>query len=303
MILSPLRYTMTAVYRIAISQIGPSPQGEKMESHEISIEKASSKPTYVLDNAAPQTPARFTALSELYDAATRQYLEDCGVGPGWNCLEVGGGGGSIAAWLAERVGPSGDVLVTDLDPRFIDKLPNLEIRRHNIVPDPLPDNAFDLIHTRLVLIHIPEREEVLARLVAALKPGGWIIEEDFDTRSLYCEGALLPPEVHLKTQAAIFRYFDDNGVERHWGRLVHGRMQSLGLVNLRSEARISMWRAGSKGTSFMRTNFEQLRNVLVAGGYVSEEDFEKDIAMLDDPQFVVPSPIMWTTFGCRPSAS
>jgi len=48
----------------------------------------------------------------------------------------------------------------------------MEIRRHNIVSDPLPDAAFDLIHARLVLIHIPEREKVLARLVAALKPGG-----------------------------------------------------------------------------------------------------------------------------------
>ena len=54
-----------------------------------------------------------------------------------------------------------------LDPRFLDasNFSNMEIRRHNIVTDPLPDAAFDLIHARLVLIHIPEREQVLARLV------------------------------------------------------------------------------------------------------------------------------------------
>ena len=77
------------------------------------------KSTYLLDNAAPQSPKRFDALSTLFDRESIQYLEDCGVGPGWKCLEVGGGGGSIAAWLAARVGPTGHVLVTDLDPRFL----------------------------------------------------------------------------------------------------------------------------------------------------------------------------------------
>src|ERR1700730_17336205 len=93
---------------------------------------------YLLNNAAREAPARFDALSAMYDRATIQYLENTGVGPGWQCLEVGGGGGSIAAWLATRVGPTGHVLVTDLDPRFLEPLdtPNVEVRRHNIVTDP-----------------------------------------------------------------------------------------------------------------------------------------------------------------------
>jgi trans-aconitate methyltransferase len=64
------------------------------------------------------------------------------------------------------------------------------------VTDPLPDAAFDLIHARLVLIHVPEREEVLARLVAALKPGGWMVEEEFDSQSLPCDPLRFPGEVH-----------------------------------------------------------------------------------------------------------
>jgi ubiquinone/menaquinone biosynthesis C-methylase UbiE len=275
-----------------------------MEDRETLPGQSSIKSTYVLDNAAPQTLMRFNALSELYDSGTRQYLEACGIGPGWNCLEVGGGGGSIAAWLAARVGPNGHVLVTDLDPHFLDasRLPNLEIRRHDIVTETLPDKTFDLIHARLVLIHIPDREKVLARMVAALKPGGWIVEEEFDSQSLHSDAPRMPGEVHLKTQAALFRFLDEKGVERRWGRFVYSRMRALGLVDVRAEARLSMWQANSSGASLTRANFEQLRDALIAGGYVSEEDFERDVAMLDDPEFVTPSPIMWTTSGRRPAA-
>jgi ubiquinone/menaquinone biosynthesis C-methylase UbiE len=75
------------------------------------------------------------------------------------------GRGSIAAWLSERVGPTGQVIATDIGTRFLETLqrPNLEVRRHNIVTDPLPEDEFDLVHVRLVLMHLPERDSVLRR--------------------------------------------------------------------------------------------------------------------------------------------
>ncbi len=102
---------------------------------------------------------------------------------------MGGGGGSVARWLAERVGPAGRVLCTDLDTRIIEQGSaaaggNLEVRRHDIAHDELPREAFDLAHARLVMIHVPERERALENMVKALKPGGWLVIEDFDTASL-----------------------------------------------------------------------------------------------------------------------
>src|SRR5262245_66684762 len=87
--------------------------------------------------------------------------------------------------MADRVGPSGTILVTDIDPRFIEarqRYANAELRRHDIGTDPLPEQAFDLIHARLVLQHVPQRHKALARLVAALKPRGWLVIEEFDGR-------------------------------------------------------------------------------------------------------------------------
>ena len=133
-----------------------------------------SSPNYLLDNAGKEAPERFTALSDMFDSGTIRHFESRDVGPGWHCLEVGGGGGSIASWLSHCVGATGHVVVTDIDTRFLEslKLPNLEVWRHNIVSDPLPETAFDLVHVRLVLVHIQDKEKVLEKLVAALKPGG-----------------------------------------------------------------------------------------------------------------------------------
>jgi SAM-dependent methyltransferase len=273
-----------------------------MQSHGRPATRQSAGSTYLLDNASPETRSRFNALSMLYDHRTIEHLESCGVGPGWNCLEVGGGGGTIAVWLAERVGSAGHVLVTDLDPRFLDgsKFPNLEVRRHNVVTDPLPEAAFDLIHSRLVLIHLPERETVLARLITALKPGGWLVLEDFDSASLSSDPFLNSGEIQLKTQTALYRVVEDAGIERRWGRLLFSRMRALGLVDVRAEGRLSMWCGGSAGAALTRANFQQLHEELIASGLVTARELQQDIARLEEPDFVMPSPILWTASGRRP---
>jgi len=127
--------------------------------------------SYIFDNAAVrETEQRFSSLESLYDPLTTRHLVATGLGPGWRCWEIGGGSGSIGLWLSDRIGPQGHVLMTDIDPRFLAEKgrSNLEVRRHDVGLDLLPEPAFDLIHTRLVLIHVPQREAAIPRLVTAL---------------------------------------------------------------------------------------------------------------------------------------
>ena len=137
---------------------------------------------YLFDNASGETPTRFAGLEGLWDESTIRYLSKVGVGPGWKCWEVGAGGGSIARWLAERVAPTGTVLATDLDLTRIPNgsLSNLAFVRHDVVHDPIPTAEYDLVHARLVLVHLPEREEVLRALARSLRPSGSVLIEDFD---------------------------------------------------------------------------------------------------------------------------
>ena len=275
-----------------------------MEFDESSAPLRSGASTYSLDNSSREAPARFDALSGMFDRGSIRHLEDRGVSESWRCLEVGGGGGSITSWLANCVGPTGQVVVTDIDPRFLEPLAahNVEVRKHNIVTDPLPDAAFDLIHARLVLVHLPEREAVLTRLVSALKPGGWLVDEEFDSVSLLPDPTVSPGEVSLNSQMAVMRLLKDRGVERRFGRLLYGRLRAHGLGEVGAEGRLFMCRGGSSGVSLMRTNFHQLRGALLDAHYITEQEFDQDSARLDDPDFMAPSPIMWTVWGRRPSA-
>ena len=259
---------------------------------------------YVLDNAAAQAEARFAALPRLYDPGTIRHLSELGVGPGWRCLEVGGGGGTIAAWLSERVGPSGSVLATDLDTRFLDRLrcANLEVRRHDVASEAAPDGPFDLVHLRLVLMHLPERDRVLERLTKVLRPGGFLLAEEFDTLSMPPDPAINPAESSLKTDVALREVMTARGVDLRYGRLLFARLRASGLVDVDAEARVPLWRGGAAGGALLRANFEQLKGPILAAGRVDADQFARDLARLDEADFMRPSSVMWAAWGRRPAS-
>src|SRR5215471_10043132 len=124
---------------------------------------------YLLDSAAPPAGQRFYGLEATFDGATCRYLTATGVTAGWSCWEIGAGGGSIARWLAGQVAPGGSVLATDLEIKWMPAGPAaVRVERHDVTSDPIPQNAYDLIHARLVLVHLPARDRIVAALAAAL---------------------------------------------------------------------------------------------------------------------------------------
>jgi SAM-dependent methyltransferase len=260
---------------------------------------------YLLDNAQEQAAQRMRVLPRLFDAPTQRALSAAGIAPGWDCLEVGGGGGTVARWMAERVAPGGTVLCTDLDPRLIGGAtqPNLRIVRHDIVRDAMPDARFDLIHARLVLMHIPERAAVLERLVNALKPNGWLVIEDFDVMSTLPDPAHFPHETELAAVEAMRNYMIGGGVDARFARSLYGRFRGLGLENVSAEGRAFMFDRASGGAELMRVNFEQVGSAVVAAGFISDAQLQADIARLEEENFAMPSPIMWTVTGRRPPSA
>jgi ubiquinone/menaquinone biosynthesis C-methylase UbiE len=264
---------------------------------------------YIFDNAAPQAAQRFTSLEVLYDPSTIRHFEAVGIGEGWHCLEVGGGSGSIAAWLAGRVSPTGHVLVTDIDPRHLTSVaslgyPQLEIQRHDIGSDPLPKEAYDLIHARLVLVHVPAREPALTKMAAALKPGGWLVVEDFDS-TLIDRGFSIRDEaaraVYQKMLAAQFELMTAHGSSINWGRQLYTHFCAQGLSEVGMEGQLAMRPGGSVGAQLDRANFEQVRDEAVACGLITKDEAEQILTILDDPQFAASSPVMMTAWGRRPA--
>lgn len=62
--------------------------------------------------------ARLRLIETVNDPATTRHPSSLELTSGWRCLELGAEAGSIACWLAARVAPSGQVVATDVDPRF-----------------------------------------------------------------------------------------------------------------------------------------------------------------------------------------
>ena len=254
---------------------------------------------YLLDNAEAIAAHRMNALSRLFDAGSQRALAAAGVAPGWHCLEVGGGGGGIARWMAERVGVTGSVLCTDIDPRHIapSGMANLHVVRHDAVRDALPAEKFDLAHARLVLLHIPERAAVLEKMVAALKPGGWLVVEDFDAASVLPEPGVNEQERRIETAEALRAYMIRGGVDPRFGRSLYGRFKALGLTDVSAEGHVTMWDGANGGADLMRINFDQIGEKVVAAGLLSAAQLAADRRRLDEAGFVTPSPVMWATRG------
>ena len=113
-------------------------------------------------------------------------------------------GGGCGRWLGRRLAgqpgrPEGFVLATDLDTTVLRGLdhPCLEVRAHNIVRDPLPEAGFNLVHARLLLAWLADPQEGLARMAAALEPGGWLLIEEMDFLTLAPEPRLGPAACEL----------------------------------------------------------------------------------------------------------
>lgn len=245
------------------------------------------------------------SLARLYDATSRRVLESTGVAPGWRCLEIGGGSGGLSRWLAARVGPRGSVLCTDIDTSIIERHrtsapANLEVRLHDVAQDPLPVEHFDLAYARLVLIHLPQRERVLENLVRTLKPGGWLVIEDFDNASLLPDASISRFETPLRANEAV-RLYLTRSQDGYYGRRLYGRFRELGLTQVASEARVIMFDRDNGGADLLRLNFEQLGAELIAAGLVTREQIDADLAALTRADFALPSPVMWSTVGRRPA--
>jgi SAM-dependent methyltransferase len=178
----------------------------------------------------------------------------------------------------------------------------LEVQRHNLITDPLPEQAFDLVHSRLLLMHLPKRDQALAKLIRAAKPGGWILLEEFDSLSLPAHASVQSDETTLKSTAAFRQYLFSRGVDLGYGRRLASLMRSRGLENVRAEGSLSMWQGGSVGARFVKATYQELREALLQTGALSEQEFEQDLEKLEDRGFICPSPIMWTTAEGRSDA-
>jgi SAM-dependent methyltransferase len=113
-----------------------------------------------------------------------------GIGRGSRVLNVAAGAGDETLQIADRVGPSGYVLATDISPNILAfaaanarraGYANVETRVMDGEEIDVPEANFDAVISRVGLIYFPDQQKALAGMKRALKPGGRVAAMVYST--------------------------------------------------------------------------------------------------------------------------
>lgn len=235
---------------------------------------------------------RLALVARYHDPGTIRALEAVGVSGDWTCLDVAAGSGTITRWLAQR---AGRVVATDLETDLLEELraEGVEVRRHDVLADALEPGRYDLVHTRLLLIHLPERREALRRIVAAARPGGGVVVGDIDFTTLEAHDQWPAwPRLHEAFRGATASAGWDLGC----GRRLTGMLEYAGVEGVEAESVARHVRGGSLPCRIMAMTLERMRPLLIDAG-ASAEDVEDGVRAFLAPSRAFEAPTMWTAWG------
>ncbi|HEU5348199.1 MAG TPA: class I SAM-dependent methyltransferase [Ktedonobacterales bacterium] len=203
--------------------------------------------TYVLGHA-PEAIQRLLKQGQLLSPFTRRAFADAGITAGMNVLDVGCGPGDVTLLVAEMVGATGHVLGIDANPAVL-RLAEARAQeagtthvsfRAGDIRDWIPDQDYDAIVGRLILMYLPERAAILRRLAQRLRPGGVLAFQEYDISS---DSHYVYPSSFLWQQVHdwITQGFGRAGAELQMGLKVYGSILEAGLPapQLRYEAIIA----------------------------------------------------------------
>ena len=258
---------------------------------------------YLLDNDAPQAMDRFAAFAALFDPSTFRHFDALGLAPGWRCWEVGAGGTSVVRHLADVVGPDGRVLATDINLSWATdaEVPGVELRVHDVALDPPPEGPFDLVHARLVLVHVPARDLALANMVAALRPGGVLLVEDADPalQPRSCLEETGPAQVLANRLRSGFRsLLKERGVDLAYGRTLPRRLREAGLVDVAADAAFPVSHPACNHLE--AATIALIRDELIDHDMATEEEIQRHLDNVNAGHLDLTQPPMISCWGRRP---
>ncbi|MET0145354.1 MAG: methyltransferase domain-containing protein [Ilumatobacteraceae bacterium] len=238
----------------------------------------------------------------LFDAVTCRHLDALGVGAGWRCWDVGGGGPSIPAWMAGRVGPLGRVLATGIDVDWSTGREAFEVRSHDVVRDETPPETFDLVHARILLARVSDRHVALRNMVRALPPGGLLLVEELDIDFQPCATPDASGPAHYlsnRIRAGLLAELAQRGVDFELGRKLPRLLRQAGLVDVRAEGHLAL--ADPAAAAFEAMYIELCRDALVTMRAASHEELDRHLDAACRGRIDVAAPPLISAWGRLPA--
>ena len=185
------------------------------------------------------------------------------------------------------------MLATDIDLSWLpgDVAP-YEVRRHDVAADPPPEGPFDLVHARLVLVHVPARAAALAAMVSVLRPGGYLLVEDADPalQPLACPDGYGPAQRLANRIRTGFRtLMAQRGADLAYGRTLPRVLREAGLVDVAAEAFFPI--GGPACAALERATVEQIRARLVEAGLATDAELAAHLSNVDELD-LAPAPLI-----------
>jgi demethylmenaquinone methyltransferase/2-methoxy-6-polyprenyl-1,4-benzoquinol methylase len=142
----------------------------------------------VFDSVAP----RYDLMNDLMSAGLHRLwkrfaVEASGVRPGERVLDIAGGTGDLARLFFRRVGPQGEVVLTDINPGMLrhgrDRLLDAGVVVPLVLCDaerlPFGPDRFDCVAVAFGLRNVTRKEQALSEMRRVLKPGGRLVVLEF----------------------------------------------------------------------------------------------------------------------------
>jgi hypothetical protein len=145
----------------------------------------------------------------------------------------------------------------------------------------MPEGEFDLVHTRFVLVHLPERDKGLRRIVGAARPGGWVVAGDADFTGFR---PARPDETFERVWDALLAAFEAAGVENEYGSELPALLEAHGLEGVEAERVDRYTHGGADAAALYGPTIERVRAEMVASGAVTDADVDRMLAMIRDPE-------------------
>jgi ubiquinone/menaquinone biosynthesis C-methylase UbiE len=148
---------------------------------------------YVLPTGADDA-GRLDLIQTVYGPISFRGLEAAGISQAKRAADIGCGTGTISRWMAQRMGPDGQVDAIDISKDQIDIAKarpveqdsgEIDFAEGSAYEPPLSANTYDVVFCRLVLCHLKEPSRAVAQMKSLLKPGGRLVVVDMDLRTAF----------------------------------------------------------------------------------------------------------------------
>jgi ubiquinone/menaquinone biosynthesis C-methylase UbiE len=234
-----------------------------------------------------------------------------GLRPGQSAIDLGCGPRGIIDLLAGRVTPGGRVVGLDADPALTALvadfatergLDGVEVVTADARHTGLPSGSFDLVHTRTLLINIPDPAEVVTEMVRLTRPGGWVASMEYDMEHALC----YPPHPAFTRLCEIFTAaFARNGADPNIGRRIAELFRKAGLTDVAVEARAPVYPVGHSRRTIRADLVRSMRPHVLQLGLASEAELDElDAAArahLTDPATISISALLFLVWGRKPA--